>query len=135
MLDEEEISVAAMHDTVKTVLVVEDDEDNRLVFTEAFSMLTPYHVQVARNGPEALKLVTHIKPDLFILDYRLLHMNGIQLYDQLHATPGLEHVPAIIISGIASEQVTRDIDSRKLIRIEKPYDLDAFLDTVKQALG
>ncbi len=41
----------------------------------------------------------------------------------------------MIISGIKSEQVTHDIESRKLIRIEKPFHLDAFLDTVEQALG
>ena len=135
MLHEEELSVAAMQDTVKTVLVVEDDEDNRLVLTEAFSLLTSYHVQVARNNTEALHFVKHIKPSLFILDYRLPNMNGIELYDQLHAIPELEKIPAIIISGIASEQLTRDIENRKLIPIEKPYDLDAFFDTVKQALG
>jgi CheY-like chemotaxis protein len=103
--------------------------------TEAFSLLTSYHVQVARNTTEALHFVKHIKPSLFILDYRLPNMNGIELYDQLHAIPELEKIPAIIISGIASEQLTRDIESRKLIHIEKPYDLDTFLDTVKQALG
>ncbi len=135
MPHEEELSVAAKQDTVKTVLVVEDDEDTRLLFTEAISMLTPYEVQVARNSTEALHCVKHRKPDLFILDYRLPQITGIQLYDQLHALPGLEHVPAILISGIASEQVTRDIDGRKLIPIEKPFDLDGFLDTVKQALG
>ncbi len=134
LLQEEELSVAAKPDA-KTILVVEDDEDTRLLFTEAFSMLTPYEVQVARNSTEALHFVKHRKPDLFILDYRLPQTNGIELYDQLHTIPGLENIPAIIISGIASDQVTRDIDSRKLLRIDKPFDLDEFLDVIKQALG
>ena len=135
MLQDEEMSLAAKHDTVKIVLIVEDDEDNRQVFTEAFALLTSYHVQAVRSSQEALTFVKHIKPSLFILDFRLPQTNGIELYDQLHALPGLENIPAIIISGIKSEQVARDIESRKLIRIEKPFDLDAFLDTVKQALG
>ncbi len=135
VLHEEEMSLAAKHDTVKMVLIVEDDEDNRQVFTEAFALLPSYHVQAVRSSQEALTFVKHIKPSLFILDYRLPQTNGIELYDQLHALPGLETIPAIIISGIKSEQVARDIESRKLIRIEKPYDLDEFLDTVKQVLG
>jgi CheY-like chemotaxis protein len=135
MLDEEEMSVTAKHDQVKTVLVVEDDEDSSLVFTEAFALLTSYHVQAVKSGQEALTVVKHIKPDVFILDFRLPQTNGIDLYDQLHAIPGLEHVPGIIISGVASEKIASEIESRKLICIDKPFDLDDFLDAVKQALG
>jgi CheY-like chemotaxis protein len=131
----QEQSFTAKHGTVKTILVVEDDEDNQALFIEALSLLTSYHVQVARNSTEALHFVKHIKPSLFILDYRLPNINGIELYDQLHAIPELEKIPAIIISGIASDKVARDIESRKLIRIDKPFDLDELLDTVKHALG
>ena len=62
---QEEPSLTAKHDA-KTILVVEDDTDNRWVYTE---VLMPYHVQVVRNGPEALHFVTPIKPNLFILEY------------------------------------------------------------------
>jgi DNA-binding NtrC family response regulator len=134
LLQEEKLLLAAKPNA-KTILVVEDDEDISLILTEAISMLTPYEVQVARNSTEALHFVKHSKPDLFILDYRLPPTNGIKLYDQLHALPGLENIAAIIISGITSREVTRDIESRQLIRIEKPFDLDEFLETVKQALG
>lgn len=135
MLPEQEQSLATKHDALKIILIVEDDEDNLELFTLTISSLTPYHVQRVRNGSEALYVVHHIKPSLFILDYSLPRMNGIDLYDQLHALPGLEHIPAIIISGVGSEKVARDIESRKLIRIEKPYELDNFLNAVKQALG
>jgi CheY-like chemotaxis protein len=135
MLQEQEQPFTAKQGTVKTILVVEDDEDNQALFIDAFSLLASYHVQVARNSTEALHFVKHIKPSLLILDYRLPNMNGIELYDQLHAIPELEKIAAIIIGGIASDEVARDIESRKLIRIDKPFDLDEFLDTVKQALG
>jgi len=134
MLAEEELPITTKHKAL-TILVVEDDEANQELFTTALSLLTSYHVHAARNSTEALNFVKHMKPSLFILDFRLPQTNGIELYDQLHAIRGLENIPAMIISGIKSEQVTRDIESRKLIRIEKPFDLDAFLDTVEQALG
>src|SRR5215469_1060870 len=104
MLQEEEHSVTAKHHA-PTILVVEDDEGIRDLFIQAFAQLTPYHVQVVRNGPEALHFVTQIKPNLFIIDYLLSGLDGIQLYDQLHATPGLEHTPAIITS-VSSEKVS-----------------------------
>jgi CheY-like chemotaxis protein len=123
MFQEEEGSFTAKHDA-KSILVVADDTDNRWVYTE---ILTPYHVRVVRNGPEALHFVTQIKPNLFILDYRLFGMNGIQLYDQLHATPGLEHIPAIIISSSTSKEAIHEIESRHLLRVMKPFYLDKLL--------
>ncbi len=131
----EEVPLGAKHDAVKTILVVEDDDANRELYSAAFALLTPYHVQMVRNGPEALNLVKHIKPNLFILDYRLPQMNGIDLYDQLHATPELEHTPAIIISSVASEDILHEIESRKLEHVEKPFDLDELLARIKQALA
>jgi CheY-like chemotaxis protein len=62
-------------------------------------------------------------------------MNGLDLYDQLHATPGLEHIPAIIISSVSSQEASHEIESRHLLRVDKPFDLDEFLDTIKQALA
>ena len=135
MLHEEELSVAVMQETVKTVLVVEDDEDTQAVFIEALSLLTPYTVHVTKNSSKALYFVTHTRPSLLLIDYRLPgDVNGITLYDQLHALPELESLPAIIISAHISEKLTHESESRKLIRLEKPFDLDVFLDTVKQAL-
>jgi CheY-like chemotaxis protein len=134
MLQEEEMTSITKHNA-KTILVVEDDADNRELYTEAFALLTPYHVKVVRNGSQALTFVKHIKPSLFLLDTRLPGMNGIDLYDQLHSTPGLELIPAIIISSVSSEEVTDQIESRKLILIEKPFDLDDVLSTVATVLS
>jgi len=134
MLAEENASRAAKP-AAKTILIVEDDEDNRLIYNEMLSMLHRYHIQLAGNSVEALHFVEHIKPDLCILDYRLPHMNGLQLYDHLHTLPGLEHMPTIFISAASSEQLKQDIESRKLIYLEKPFDLDDFLHIIEQVLS
>jgi len=134
MLLEEEMTLTAKHNA-KSILVVEDDADNRELYTQAFALLTPYHVQVVRNGPQALHFVKHIKPNVFILDYRLPSMNGIELYDLLHATPGLEEIPAIIISSITSEEAAHEIESRNLLRIDKPFDLDVLFNAIKEVLA
>jgi|SRR5215472_2560935 len=134
MLQEVELLCTTKHDA-KTILVVEDDADHRWLYTEAFALLTPYHVQTVRNGPEALHFVTRIKPNVFILDYRLPGINGIHLYDQLHATPGLEHIPAIIISSITSEEAIHEIERRHLLRVVKPFHLKELLDTIEQAFA
>src|SRR5438270_6391412 len=85
--------------TVKTVLVVEDDTGIGSFLVQAISQETPHHAMLVTDGLQAIKAVSNIKPSLLILDYQLPHMNGIELYDRLHTTKGLEDIPAIMISA------------------------------------
>jgi CheY-like chemotaxis protein len=64
---------------VKTVLVVEDDQDIGEVFVQALSQETSYIPVLATDEEEALAFVQEIQPDLLVLDYHLPHMNGIEL--------------------------------------------------------
>ena len=117
---------------VKTVLVVEDDTGIGNFLVQAILQETPYQAMLVADGFQAIKAVTNIKPSLFILDYQLPRMNGIELYDQLHATKGLEHIPAMVISARLPRQ---EIEKRKIIAMSKPLELDDFLNTIEKLLG
>jgi CheY-like chemotaxis protein len=134
MLAEEDAS-RAIKPAAKTILIVEDDEDNFLLYREILSTHSQYHIHLARNSTEALAFVEHIKPDLYILDYRLPQMNGIDLYDHLHVLPGLENVPTVLITAASTEKLKLEVESRKLIHLDKPFELDEFVDIIKQALA
>ena len=81
------------------------------------------------------RFISHSKPDLFLIDYRLSEMNGLALYDHLHAIPGLENVPALLISSVLSDGLRHEAEQRKLAMLEKPFDLDVFLHTIHRMLG
>ena len=118
--------------SVKTVLVVEDDTGIGNFLVQAILQETAYQAMLVADGFQAIKAVTNIKPSLFILDYQLPRMNGIELYDQLHATKGLEHIPAVVISARLPRQ---EIEKRKIIAMSKPLELDDFLNTIENLLG
>lgn len=116
----------------KTVLIVEDDASHGELLFQAISQETPYLPMVVRTGTRALEVVAHLKPDLFILDYRLADMSGLQVYDQLHAKPGLEAVPALLLSA-SLERHQHEIEQRGMLGLAKPFNLDelfAILDQV-----
>ncbi len=119
--------------TSKTILLVEDDPSIRSVLVEAIAQETPYRAIVASDGDAALNLVRHFAPCLFVLDYELSGLNGIELYDRLHGTPELALVPAILITAdrYLSEQQIRQ---RQLIAFFMPFELEAFLATIETLL-
>lgn len=118
--------------TVKTVLVVEDDTGIGTFLIQAIQQETHYQAMLVTDGFQALKAVANIKPGLFILDYQLPRMNGIELYDRLHAIPGMEDIPAIIVSARLPRS---EIEKRKIVGISKPLELDDFLQTIEHLLG
>ncbi len=116
----------------KMVLVVEDDVGIGNFLVQAILQETSHQAMLVTDGFQALKAVASIKPSLFILDYQLPRMNGIELYDQLHAIQGFESIPAIIVSARLPRQ---EIEKRKVIPMSKPLELDDFLNTIDRLLG
>jgi DNA-binding response OmpR family regulator len=120
--------------TTKTILLVEDDSSIGSFLEEAIEQETPYRAIVASDGHAALKLVRHFTPCLFILDYGLPDMNGIELYDRLHLNHALATIPAILIT--ASRQLPQQqLHQRQLIAFKKPFELDVFLATIETLLA
>jgi CheY-like chemotaxis protein len=116
----------------KTILVVEDDAFIGELLTLAISQETPFKALVVPDGFEALQLVHEYKPSLFILDYHLPDMNGIALYDRLHALKELASTPALLISA---NLPNRELAKRQLTGMRKPFDLNLLLETIERLVG
>ena len=119
------------HDALHTVMIVEDDVHIGAFLVEAISGETPYHALLVTNGAEALETLQHLKPNLLILDYHLPGIDGLEVYDRAHAMPDMRQVPAIMMSARLPQ---RELENRAIVGINKPFDLDDFLQTVKDLL-
>jgi len=137
MLQEEnnEPLTAEHRTTAKTILVVEDDEDIREFIALLISTATAYHYHLVPDASQAIHVAKEVKPDLFIIDYRLTGMNGLELYDLLHVTPGLEAIPALLVTAIKLETLRPEIEKRQITAFQKPFDLDEFFLTFQRLLG
>ena len=98
MLYNTERTATEEHPLVKTILVVEDETTIGALLMQIILQETPHQVLLVTDGFQALKVIREIMPNLFILDYRLPSMNGIDLYDQLHTIKGLEHTPKCLLT-------------------------------------
>jgi CheY-like chemotaxis protein len=109
---------------VKRFLLIDDDSDDRELFSEALSMVEPaiicYQANDAEEGFTWLQQNTD-EPDLIFLDINLPVMNGWQLLTRLKES-SLKHIPVIMYSTSSN---ARDIRTAKelgaLCFITKPH--------------
>jgi len=84
------------------------------------------------ESEHALQVLQDIKPDLLLLDYFLPYMNGLDLYDYLHRHKPLNDVPVIMISANLPCQ---EVERRRLVGLQKPFELDELLATIKTLIA
>ena len=131
MLDEKNQLFENTQASIKTILLVEDDTTIAELLVQMITQETSHLVFAVPDGPQALELVRNIKPQLLILDYWLPTIHGIELYDRLHNTEGLEGVPTIMLSVNAP---LLEINQRQIIYMRKPFDMYKLLEAIHKLL-
>ncbi len=113
------------------ILVAEDDEEIGHLLLLAIEQETPYTPLLVLTGHDALRVVHDHRPVLFLFDYHLPSMTGLQLYDQVHALPGFETIPAIIMSASLPHA---ELKQRGIFGLDKPFDLDVLFHLIEQTV-
>ena len=88
--------------SLKSILLIEDDIDDRDFFLEALSEIenaSLYHV--ACNGKEALEQLqqSSILPDIIFSDINMPVMNGIECLSEIKMNPRTKNIPVFILSS------------------------------------
>lgn len=88
-----------------TVLIVEDDADNRLLLK---SLLEIWNYRVIEaGGGEALNLAREVLPDLILMDVKMPLLDGLATTRDIRQSARIESVPIIFISGCAEARYRR----------------------------
>jgi len=132
MYDKQAQVLAEGQERTKLILMVEDDADIGIILEQIIVQETFYVSLLVTSAFQALQLIHDITPDLLLLDYQLPGMNGIELYDRLHATKGLEEIPAIMVSARLPRQ---ELALRNIVGMSKPLDLDELLEAIEQLVA
>lgn len=104
-----------------TVLVVDDDEEFRVIMGEVLAA-EGCRVAQARNGAEALEVLRSLTPDLLIVDLVMPVMNGVELLHRLSRDQRLAAIPVAVAS---SWDPPDDVFEGRVVK--KPLDLPNLL--------
>jgi signal transduction histidine kinase len=113
------------------VLIVEDSPDTLLLLSTIFRR-EGANVMTAQSATEALQRAVTKRPNIIVSDIGMPDVDGYQLLEQLRILPGLADVPAIAISGYASEEDReRALAVGYLALVPKPVDIDALFSLIQ----
>jgi len=112
------------------VLIVEDSADTLELLSAVFSR-EGANVTTAASAAEALHQAVVKRPGIIVSDIGMPETDGYQLLDQLRLIPGLKDVPAIAISGYASEEDREHaLSVGYLALVPKPIDVEVLFDLI-----
>ena len=103
------------------LLVVEDDIGLCEYINHILAI--DYEVVIARNGAEALEVLTHQKPALIITDLIMPVMDGMRLIKAIKDRPDLAHIPLLVLTG--KDSILEELKTLRLGAddyLVKPFD-------------
>jgi CheY-like chemotaxis protein len=89
-----------MAESQKTVLLVEDNEDNRTVYRTILEHYG-YSVVEARNGEDGIRMARDDRPDLILMDISIPVIDGWEATKILKSDPETKEIPIIALTAHA----------------------------------
>jgi len=126
--------VAAPRSTRRRVLVVDDNEDARMLLGDILER-AGHEVRAADSGPAALGLLDEFEPEIAVLDVGLPAMDGYELGSRLRALLG-DRAPALVaLTGYGQEaDRARSKAAGFTAHLVKPLEAHELIATIDRCL-
>lgn len=119
-----------------TLLVVDDDETNRLIVTEFLSG-QGYCLEEAENGEQAWDIVREMPErfDAVLLDRMMPGIDGIEVLRRMKSHPAAARIPVILQTAAAApDQVLEGLREGAFYYLTKPFGPDMLQAVVRTAV-
>jgi CheY-like chemotaxis protein len=121
--------------TGQTLLLVEDNEDNRIIYTTVLRHVG-YQVVEAVDGAQAIALARSVVPDLILMDISIPEVDGWEATRILRRDPVTKDIPIIALTAHA---MTDDREKATALGftsyLAKPVEPRAVVAEVRRWIG
>lgn len=119
----------------KTIMIVDDDDDIRLIVS-AFLEREGYDCIKASSGMEALETLKKETVDLILLDIMMPGIDGFEVLDRLRKDERTESIPVIMLTGVEDREKTIDALNKGVTYfINKPFETIDLASKIRVALS
>jgi DNA-binding response OmpR family regulator len=134
-LSEQQQPQASSSHEQQRLLIIDDNDDWRRILG-IYLGRQGYEVLTAPSGAEGLEIARSREPHLVVLDLVLPDTDGFTVCQELADAPETCGIPVIIVSGMEHNDIVRRARlAGCLFFVQKPYDPNALLVLVRQALN
>lgn len=126
------------------ILLVEDNPGDVRLTKEAFKEAkVNNNLHIVSDGVEALdflrrkgKYIGAPRPDIILLDLNMPKKNGREVLAEIKADPDLMRIPVLVLTiSQAEEDILKSYNLHANCYIQKPVDINKFIDVVKSIEG
>lgn len=105
------------------VMIVDDDR-NTVKLLQTLLELDGFETLVAPRGADVMPLAEEKKPDIFLMDYHLSDMDGVEIVRALRAHATFAKTPIVVASGLdVGEEVLGAGANHFMVKPFEPGDL------------
>ena len=124
----------SMSDSVKTILIADDDEDLRLLVQVTLENPT-YRILTAVDGSQALETLNQQRPDLLIIDWMMPGLDGYEAVIQLRQNPCTATIPVVMLTAKDGLEAQEQMASLALAGyLVKPFSPLELIKKVREVL-
>lgn len=121
---------------IEKVLMVDDDDNIRLIAEMSLEGLTDWHLLMASGGKEALALIEKECPDLVLLDMMMPDMDGITVLQEMKSRfQGKSPTVIFMTAKVQTQEVAQYIQMGAAGVIMKPFDPMTLPDNINEILA
>ncbi|MCX7884407.1 MAG: sporulation transcription factor Spo0A [Caloramator sp.] len=90
-------------------------------------------VGIAKDGIEAVKLVSTYEPDVLVLDIIMPHLDGLGVLEKINSMANISLPKVIVLSAVGQDKITqRAINLGAEYYVVKPFDMEIFTNRIRQ---
>ena len=117
------------------ILVVDDQPDMLALISIALDE-DQYDVRTATNGQQALRMIDEQIPDLVVLDYKMIGMDGLAVVKAIRAKPQTQSLPVLMLTANTDEPTTRaGFEAGVTDYVTKPFSIPQLTSRVHACLA
>ncbi len=123
-------------DKMKTILIIDDDENIRSAVKRGLEGFGKYRVSVAEGGKAGLKAAGKVKPDLILLDIVMPDMDGISVLKKLREKGKTRFIPVVMLTGVQDQEAKEQASYQYAEQyLTKPFEINKLESVIARTLS
>ncbi len=111
----------------QTVLVVDDEAHIRRLISDL--LRSHFNVEEATNGVEACLKMGANPPAILMLDYRMPHMDGVEVIRQVRRDKRFAKTKIVVVSAHVTQELTTQLEGLADAILKKPFSPAQIVET------